>query len=162
MLAILFRPLCVNEMIQHNSKVFIDSMCQEAEEHWGGDVSLMKFSSLASPEVVKNGNFRCGLWEELRRDGGLIVSNNWTKNHICWRLASASHQTTIRHIGQATYLRNPHVYKCIIRWCHDDIIKWKHFPRNWPFVRGIHRSRCIPHTKASDAELWCFLWSASE
>ena len=23
---------------------------------------------------------------------------------------------------------------------HDDIIKWKHFPRNWPFVRGIHRS----------------------
>ena len=23
---------------------------------------------------------------------------------------------------------------------HDDIIKWKHFPCNWPFVRGIHRS----------------------
>ena len=36
---------------------------------------------------------------------------------------------------------------------HDDVIKWKHFPRNWPFVRGIHRSRWIPHTKASDAEL---------
>ena len=43
---------------------------------------------------------------------------------------------------------------------HDDVIKWKHFPRNWPFVRRIHRSRWIPHTKASDAELWCFLWSA--
>ena len=25
------------------------------------------------------------------------------------------------------------------RW-HDDVIKWKHFPRNWPFVWGIHRS----------------------
>ena len=25
-------------------------------------------------------------------------------------------------------------------WSHDDVIKWKHFPRNWPFVRGIHRS----------------------
>ena len=24
--------------------------------------------------------------------------------------------------------------------CHDDVIKWKHFPRYWPFVRGIHRS----------------------
>ena len=35
---------------------------------------------------------------------------------------------------------------------HDDITKWKHFPRYWPVVR----------TKASDAELWCFLWSASE
>ena len=23
---------------------------------------------------------------------------------------------------------------------HDDVIKWKHFPRNWPFLRGIHRS----------------------
>ena len=23
---------------------------------------------------------------------------------------------------------------------HDDCIKWKHFPRYWPFVRGIHRS----------------------
>ena len=33
---------------------------------------------------------------------------------------------------------------------HDDIIKWKHFLRYW----------WIPHAKASDAELWCFLWSA--
>ena len=23
---------------------------------------------------------------------------------------------------------------------HDDVIKWKHFPRYLPFVRGIHRS----------------------
>ena len=23
---------------------------------------------------------------------------------------------------------------------HDDIIKWKHLPRYWSFVRGIHRS----------------------
>ena len=23
---------------------------------------------------------------------------------------------------------------------HGDVIKWKHFPRYWPFVRGIHRS----------------------
>ena len=25
-------------------------------------------------------------------------------------------------------------------WFHDDVIKWKHFPRHWPSVRGIHRS----------------------
>ena len=25
-------------------------------------------------------------------------------------------------------------------WIHDDIIKWKHFPRYWPFVRGINIS----------------------
>ena len=23
---------------------------------------------------------------------------------------------------------------------HDDVIKWKHFPGYWPFVRGSHRS----------------------
>ena len=23
---------------------------------------------------------------------------------------------------------------------HDDVSQWKHFPRYWPFVRGIHRS----------------------
>ena len=61
--------------------------------------------------------------------------------------------------GLSIHLWVPHLEMNIK---HDDVIKWKHFPRNWPFVRGIHRSRRIPHTKASDAELWCFLWSASE
>ena len=42
-----------------------------------------------------------------------------------------------------------------VSFTHDDVIKWKHFPCYWPFVRGIHRGH-----KASDAELWCFLWSA--
>ena len=28
----------------------------------------------------------------------------------------------------------------LLSLCHDDVIKWKHFPRNWTFVRGIHRS----------------------
>ena len=26
---------------------------------------------------------------------------------------------------------------------HDDVIKWKHFPRHWPFVRGIHRGPAL-------------------
>ena len=25
-------------------------------------------------------------------------------------------------------------------WYHDDVIKWKHFPRYWSFLRGTHRS----------------------
>ena len=35
-------------------------------------------------------------------------------------------------------------FQCVIylvcRSDHDDVIKWKHFPRYWPFVQGIHRS----------------------
>ena len=38
---------------------------------------------------------------------------------------------------------------------HEDVIKWQHFPRYWPFVRGIHRLPLNSLTKASDAELWC-------
>ena len=51
-------------------------------------------------------------------------------------------------------------YKCWFRMNpvinHDDVIKWKHFLRNWPF------DQWIPRTKASDTELWCILWSAPE
>ena len=43
---------------------------------------------------------------------------------------------------------------------HDDVIKWKHFLCYWPFVCTSHR--WIPCTKASDADLWCFHWSAPE
>ena len=36
--------------------------------------------------------------------------------------------------------------KMILKLEHDDVIKWKHFPRNWPFVREIHRSPVnFPH-----------------
>ena len=31
-------------------------------------------------------------------------------------------------------------------YSHDDVIKWKHFPRYWPFVQGIHWSPVnFPH-----------------
>ena len=35
-----------------------------------------------------------------------------------------------------------------IRGNHDDVIKWKHFPRYWPFVRWIHWSHW--------PVMWCF------
>ena len=41
----------------------------------------------------------------------------------------------------------PYRYIALICMCsgieivlYDDVIKWNHFPRNWPFVWGIHRS----------------------
>ena len=32
------------------------------------------------------------------------------------------------------------MYIVYLLMAHDDAIKWKHFPRYWPFVGGIHRS----------------------
>ena len=40
---------------------------------------------------------------------------------------------------------------------HDDVIKCKHFPRYCLLCGEITGHRWIPHTKASDAELWCSL-----
>ena len=34
-----------------------------------------------------------------------------------------------------------HIHECIwFTHALHDVIKWRHFPRYWPFVRGIHRS----------------------
>ena len=44
-----------------------------------------------------------------------------------------------------------------IYFCHDDVIEWKHLPRYWSFVWEFTGPRWIPLTKASDAELLCFL-----
>ena len=45
---------------------------------------------------------------------------------------------------------------------HDDVIKWQHFSVTGHLCGEFTGHRWIPHTKASDAELWCFLWSAPE
>ena len=44
---------------------------------------------------------------------------------------------------------------------HDDVIEWKHFPRYWPFVGGIHRSPGtgeFPAQMASYAENVSIWW----
>ena len=51
-------------------------------------------------------------------------------------------------------------------WQTVALLRWRHqmetFKRYRPFVRGIHRSTWISNGKASEAQLWCFLWSAPE
>ena len=44
---------------------------------------------------------------------------------------------------------------------HDDVIKWKPFPRYWPFVRGIHRSPVTsPHEgQWRGALVFCLIWA---
>ena len=47
----------------------------------------------------------------------------------CWQLIIEDLWHHLRSIS----VENPKEH-------HDDVIKWKHYPRYWPFVRGIHRS----------------------
>ena len=45
----------------------------------------------------------------------------------------------------------PNASEAIMNDLHDDVIKWKHFPRYWPYVQGIHRSPVnSPHK-----DQWC-------
>ena len=67
------------------------------------------------------------------------------------------------YIARVWILKIPHEYpQYDFLSAHDDVIKWKHFPRYWPLCGEFTGPRWIPRTKASDAELWCFLWSAPE
>ena len=43
---------------------------------------------------------------------------------------------------------------------HDNVIKWKHFPCYWLFVRGIHRSPVNSPHKGQWRGAVMFLWSA--
>ena len=54
---------------------------------------------------------------------------------ICptWR-TSVSTSVYLNHTATLPWFRHQ------TQQIHDDVIKWKHFPRYWPFVRGIHRS----------------------
>ena len=48
---------------------------------------------------------------------------------------------------------------CLI---HDDVIKWKHFPRYWPLVRRIHRSPVNSPHKGQSRAVLMFSLSAPE
>ena len=50
----------------------------------------------------------------------------------------------IRHCFNMAWIRpDISAYQALTVWKsmkHEEVIKWKHFPRYWPLVRGIHRS----------------------
>ena len=96
--------------------------------------------------------------------GKLVTSRNSRKHqrYSSWDTRIWSLKQNVVHVAAWNVSWRKIYIFGVQHFNHDDVIKWKHFPRYWPFVRAIHRSLWIPRTKASDAELWCFLWSAPE
>ena len=92
----------------------------------------------------------------------IVWSDHWKRQSVYLRTnkASPNNLPTTSHVHgchipsvQATYdmsmiytlldvLRGMHL--CFVQgylsFTHDDVIKWKHFPCYWSFVRGIHQS----------------------
>ena len=78
-----------------------------------------------------------------------VIANGVDKeNHTLSRVrAPVMYWCTIEMYSfeETAYLFFTSLIRYKIRWntiwlVHDDVIKWKHFPRYWPFVRGIQRS----------------------
>ena len=70
------------------------------------------------------------------RDLQGCANKNWTSKYQTPNLA---YSRQLMEFHQGCFFRNL-VYITNPAKSHDDVIKWKHFPRYWPFVRGIHRS----------------------
>ena len=65
-------------------------------------------------------------------------SHTWVIMMVVDVLVPIWHQDISNHyddIGHTMYIRSNPLW-----WDQDDVIKWKHFPPYWHFVRGIHRS----------------------
>ena len=87
---------------------------------------------------------------------------NWLRQHpysIFYRISCIFNVMLQLRFVKRNQVR-PSLPLSVSYYYHDDVIKWKHFPRYWPFVWRIHRSPVNSPQKASDAELWYFLWSA--
>ena len=63
----------------------------------------------------------------------LSLISHW-KYIISLRLTNDLRADKITHYVVSIIIRGKHIHG------HDDVIKWKHFPRYLPFLRGIHRS----------------------
>ena len=84
----------------------------------------------------------------------LVWGDNFTVNHVDWcqpsfeiNMAYIQWKHACKcvpvHLTLRKYWWNVQVsvYQLISLWkIRDDVIKWKHFPRYWPFVRGTQRS----------------------
>ena len=80
------------------------------------DIMIVAICTYALNKVVLTKNIKC------------FLRNIWL--HCCFRI----------HWSRIIFILTQFFSVPITAFLHDDVIKWKHFPRYWPFVRGIHRS----------------------
>ena len=81
-----------------------------------------------------------GKWTQAgrSRSPGAFLTNRSRSNRFVVTKRSRSPRPPVINRSRSTRA-SLHSHLPLAR-SHDDVIKWKHFPRHWPFVRGIHRS----------------------
>ena len=84
-------------------------------------------------------NFKGTLWNSTQNS----LPIHWKM----WFLYNIAIIRALRFKSSYAFLKRPPGNYLSMAWSklipfrkHDDVIKWKHFQRHWPFVREIHRS----------------------
>ena len=88
-------------------------------------------------------NFRCSQWRNFRQKGHMSVSVlefMHKKSQMLLINCQKPYQTLSLSTPSKQHLVARTASKEKLIASHYDVIKWKPFPRNWLFVRGIHRS----------------------
>ena len=92
---------------------------------------------------------RCFLWSVPEKRLSKQSKLRWfeTQSRSLWRHSNDKFECCSMVASGRGNSRRPVISHHTVIWDlsahtgrHDDVIKWKHFPRYWPFVRGIHRS----------------------
>ena len=104
--------------------------------------------------MVSSYQFRCApsQWETSLHCNDV---SHWLGAYLDWSLVSRfgvsclvrwntaiswQPRTNGELVGFSTIYPKRYTYFLRFGVFHDDVIEWKHFPRYWPLVRGIHRS----------------------
>ena len=66
----------------------------------------------------------------------VLITTIYATSHYKWSFFT---RFAVYHLGQFDIFWITDRKGYWIARTYDDVIKWKHFPRYWPFVRGIHR-----------------------
>ena len=113
---------------QWRRALMFSSFCAWTSNRITGDMKLQRAQNDGSVMIIHCSHMR------------YYAKHSHPSVHIRYFSCTASLDIKFDHLGWFS-----------ISWIvftHDDVIKWKHFPRCWPFVRGIHRSPDdSPHEK---------------
>ena len=99
-------------------------------------VSSTLIHDLAPWSAVLIGNLGANYhWYVIRRAGVGLPMAGFT----AWRRHN--------HLSGRTCSTHCPLEPILLTWFHDDVLKWKHFPRYWPVVRGNNWSPVNSHHK---------------
>ena len=169
MATILFRPQCVDQKYQFQLKIFHHNSCwmeiwyfillvRPISNHYNDVIMGAVTSQITSLTIVcstvdsdqrkqQSSASLAFVWGIHR--GPVNSPHKWPAtgnmfpfdNIIMWSAVVACAKFCSHRIAcNGLTLKSNFHWIWIVVEKHDDVIKWKHFPRNWPFVWGIHRS----------------------